>query len=258
MNIIWEKLYYRVQTMYLFLQKKMIRKNLGIGGDHPIRLDLLRTMQAVRGSVPACDVFVDIGANQGEFSQVFSDVYKPSLVVCVEPNEELNKDITANNRNGSRLEIINKAVSDSESEMLFYFHSDSQMSSLFPSNKEAIRRDFGEDDAEKTVARTVPVTTLDKIFAERQDGLKDKIVFLKIDTQGNELEVLKGGGKALEMIRYCQLEYMFHTPYEKQYPFEDIMTVMMQHRFKFLGPMHSSYRLKGEVGAVLLLFEKMV
>lgn len=258
MNIIWEKLYYRVQKLYVFLQKKMIRKNLGIAGEHPIRIDLLRTMQAVRGSVAACDVLIDIGANQGEFSQVFSDVYKPSLLICVEPNEALNKDITANNKQTPKLEIINKAVSDNESEAIFYFHADSQMSSLFPSNPEAIKRDFGEDDTDKMVARKVPVTTLDRIFDERLDILRDKIVLLKIDTQGNELEVLKGGSRALEKIRYCQLEYMFHTPYEKQYPFEDIMAVMTRHRFRFLGPMHSSYRAKGEVGAVLLLFEKSI
>jgi len=255
MNIIEEKLYYRVQTLYVSLQKKMIRKKLKIAGDHLIRIDLLRTMQTIKGSIPACDAFIDIGANQGEFSRVFSDIYKPSVLICIEPNEGLNKDIRANN---SELEpvIINKAVSDSESEMLFYFHSDSQMSSLFPSNKDLIKRDFGEDDADQTVERKVPVTTLDVIFKEHGERLKGKTIFLKIDTQGNELEVLKGGTTALGMINYCLLEYMFHTPYEKQYPFEAIMTIMSDHGFKFLGPMHSSYRVEGEIGAVLFLFGK--
>lgn len=255
MNIIEEKLYYRVQTLYVSLQKKLIRKKLEIAGDHPIRIDLLRTLQSIRGSISACDAFIDIGANQGEFSRVFSDVYHPSTLICIEPNEGLNKSIRDNNGNPVPV-IINKAVSDSESEMLFYFHSDSQMSSLFPSNKDLIKRDFGEDDADQTVERKVQVTTLDVVFDEHSERLKGKTIFLKIDTQGNELEVLKGGAKALGMVRYCLLEYMFHTPYEKQYPFEAIMTVMTGHGFKLLGPMHSSYRVEGELGAVLFLFGK--
>lgn len=253
MNIVWEKLYFRIQALFVFLQKKMLQKDLQISGEY--RIDLLRTLKSIKGSIRNCDVFVDIGANKGEFAEIFSDIYKPSTVICVEPNEGLNGDIKANNPRVPPI-IINKAVSDRETEMTFYFHTDSQMSSLFPSDKDLIKRDFQDDDAESVTQKVVPVTTLDAIFNDHAERLAGKTVFLKIDTQGNELEVIKGGATALRRIQYCLLEYMFHTPYEKQYPFESIMQLMNDHGFSCLGPMHASHRAEGEVGAVLFLFGK--
>ena len=253
MQIIWEKLYYRIQTLFIFLQARMIRKNLGLANDPPYRIDLLRTLQTIKGTVGTSDALIDIGANKGEFAQLFSHLYKPAVLICIEPNDQLNTDIRANNPSTI---IINKAVSDTQSEQDFYFHVDSQMSSLFPSDRDLIKRDFGEDDADSVTKKTIPVTTLDTIFSEYAGQLEGKTLFLKIDTQGNELEVIKGGRNTLEKVSYCLLEYMFHTPYTKQYPFESIISVMSDRGFKCAGPMHSSYRAKGEIGAVLFLFSK--
>jgi len=255
MNMFAEKLYYRVQSLYVSLQRKMIARDLGIAGQEVYRTDQLRTMQTIKGCVDKCDVLVDVGANEGSFSRIFCEVYHPSGIICVEPNEGLNLRIQSGNTKPQPV-IINQAVSDQEGEMDFFFHPDSQMSSLFPSNKELIQRDFKEDDPDGVIKKMVPITTLDKIFAKHTAMLSGKSVFLKIDTQGNELDVIRGGKTAFSNISYCLLEHMFHSPYEKKYSFEEIVAVMAGYGFECLGPMHSSYRLKGEVGAVLFLFGK--
>lgn len=255
MNIIWKKLYYRIQSLYVFLQKKRISGKLGLLSSN-YRIDLLRTLEPVKESIPSHDVFIDIGTNKGEFSKIVIDIYHPSLVICIEPNEGLNPEISANCK-GSNTVIINKAISDREAEMDFYFHTDSQMSSLFTSDKNLIKRDFQEDDAEAVVKKVIPVTTLNSVFEEYKNELKGKTIFLKIDTQGNELEVIKGGAKMLAVVSYCLLEYMFQSPYEKQYPFEEIISLMAAHDLTCLGPMHVSQRVTGEVGAVLFLFGRM-
>jgi FkbM family methyltransferase len=254
MQVIWEKLYYRVQCLFVFLQKKLISRKLNLLPAVDYRVDLLRTLQPIRGWVEYCDVFIDIGANKGEFAQIFSDIYQPEMVVCVEPNEELNEFILANNR--KLPVIINKAISDCETEMVFYFHPDSQMSSLFPGNDDLLKRDFGEDDPKGITRKKIPVTTLDILFSQYGEVFIHKTIFLKIDTQGNELDVLKGGKKALAMVRYCLLEYMFQSPYEKQYPFEEIIGCMAENGFACLGPVHVSYRSTGQTGAVLFLFSR--
>ena len=69
MNVIWEKLYYRVQTLFVFLQKKLIAKELGLPKKN-YRVDLLRTLKPVNGSVENAEILVDIGANEGEFSNI--------------------------------------------------------------------------------------------------------------------------------------------------------------------------------------------
>ena len=254
MNIIWKKLYYRVQSLFIFLQKKMMSSNLELHHSN-YRIDLLRTLVPIKESMPSVEVFIDIGTNKGEFSKIIIDIYHPSLVICIEPNEKLNPEIASNCKESNSV-IINKAISNSVGEMDFYFHTDSQMSSLFASDKNLIQRDFQEDDADAIIKKVIPVTTLNAVFEENKDQLSGKTIFLKIDTQGNELEVIKGGDKMLSKISYCLLEYMFQSPYEKQYPFEEIMQVMSSHGFSCFGPMHVSQRVTGEVGAVLFLFGK--
>lgn len=253
MNILWEKLYFRAQSLYSFLQTKMLKRQLGLSAGSDYRIDLLKTMQTVNGSISGCDAFIDIGANKGEFARIFGDLFPLSTLVCVEPNDGLNDDIRKNNLKVAPI-IVNKAVSDKIGEMEFFFHTDSQMSSLFPSNEALIQRDFLEDNASHVTRKMVRITTLDEIFNDYSGQLENKKIFLKIDTQGNELDVLRGGANSLGRIRYCLLEYMFHTPYEVQYPFGKIIRQMSDNGFECLGPMHASYRIKGEIGAVLFLF----
>ena len=167
MNIIWKKLYYRVQSLFIFLQKKMMSSNLELHHSN-YRIDLLRTLVPIKESMPSVEVFIDIGTNKGEFSKIIIDIYHPSKVICIEPNEQLNPEI-ASNCTGSNFVIINKAISDCEGEMDFYFHTDSQMSSLFASDKNLIQRDFQEDDADAIIKKVIPVTTLNAVFEENKN-----------------------------------------------------------------------------------------
>jgi FkbM family methyltransferase len=253
MNIIFEKMYYRTQSVFIYFQKKLLKKRLGLATNIDYRIELLKTLYPIKGCVEKSDILIDVGANEGKFSQIFSDIYHPSILMCIEPNEQLNSFILMNNEKYGPI-IINKAISDKETEMDFYIHPDSQMSSLFSSNKVFLMRDFAQDDAELIMRKTIPVTTLDALFLQYYKDMMGKIIFLKIDTQGNELDVIKGGRNALKVISYCLLEYMFQTPYKKQYSFEDIVAIMSENGFICRGPMHQSSRTTGEVGAVLFLF----
>ena len=49
---------------------------------------------------------------------------------------------------------------------------------------------------------------------------------LKIDTQGNELNVLRQGQKVLECTEMCLIEFMFFSPYKTNYTFDDLVTFM--------------------------------
>ncbi len=256
MNFFIERVYYRIQSLYTRLVKVKIRERLGLADDFDYRVDLLRTMEPIRATLPACDVLIDIGANKGEFSQIFSSVLKSSLIVAVEPNEDLNADIKEKNSN-CELVIVNKAVSDRETQMDFYFHTDTQMSSLFSANESMIRRDFLEDNAAQTTKRSIDVTTLDHIYQLHEAKLNSKTIFLKIDTQGNEMDVIRGGQEMLKNVSYCLLEYMFQSPYETQYSFEELISLMDRNKFKCLGPANVSHRTTGEIGAVLFLFRKV-
>ena len=116
----------------------------------------------------------------------------------------MNKYIEKNNA-GSNLVILNYAISDRNGEADFYFHDDSQMSSLSASENALLRRDFWNDNPDKIYSEKVAVRTLDDALTDRMNELVSGGMFLKIDTQGNESEVLAGSIKILPLVKYCLL-----------------------------------------------------
>ena len=61
---------------------------------------------------------------------------------------------------------------------------------------------------------------------------KKKIDLLKIDTQGNELNVLKGSKKLFKNVKFIKLELMLYDYYEKSYFFSDIESFLKKFDFK--------------------------
>jgi hypothetical protein len=72
--------------------------------------------------------------------------------------------------------------------------------------------------------------SLDDIFKK-----KINIDLLKIDTQGNELNVLKGSKKLLKNIKFIKLELMLYDYYEKSYSISDIELFLKKFNFKIFN-----------------------
>ena len=58
---------------------------------------------------------------------------------------------------------------------------------------------------------------------------------LKIDTQGYELEVLKGAARTLDRIDYILVETSFVPLYEGQANFRDVYAFLTGHGFEYAG-----------------------
>ena len=82
-------------------------------------------------------------------------------------------------------------------------------------------------------AQEVELTTLDKISEEYPD-LK-KPILLKIDTEGHELNVLRGSTALLQITDVVIAEVSIAKRFEDGYQFEDIVLFMKEHGFYLLG-----------------------
>ena len=78
----------------------------------------------------------------------------------------------------------------------------------------------------------VPIALLDDFLPKMK--IK-KQALLKIDVQGFELNVLKGGVKLLEQVDYLFLEVTYHTLYKGQPLFGDIYKYLNNRGFIFAG-----------------------
>jgi hypothetical protein len=66
----------------------------------------------------------------------------------------------------------------------------------------------------------------------------NKINYLKTDTEGYELNVLKGLGRYIKNVKLIHFEHHYDDMYNKNYTFHDINTYLLKNNFKKI------YRLK--------------
>lgn len=126
--------------------------------------------------------FVDIGANIGEFLIDYSNHPKVSRVSAFEPQPEqikvLKKNIDLNDF--KKTVVIPKPVADSTKDILFNF-----------SSKNSTASGITEDRSKGTIVQS---TSIDEYF---NDNIDQEFVFL-IDTEGAELDIMRGGRKLIQ------------------------------------------------------------
>jgi FkbM family methyltransferase len=145
---------------------------------------------------PHCETFVDVGANVGNWTKYFIQrAQKPSCGYLFEPSVQCAEQLKREFR-GQNITIQNIALADSQGEAMFAeIENFGEHSSLLPHE--------GVGEAKKF--HLVPVSTLDDEMGNRVKFID----FLKIDTEGFDLKVMRGAGKLLGggRIRFLQFEY---------------------------------------------------
>ena len=149
------------------------------GTFEPDEVDIIRDHQRTS------DVFIDVGANIGFYSCLARSLGK--YVVAVEPqpqNLECLYDNLSNN-SWSNTEVFPIGLSNSPGLLTLYGASGPSAS--------LVKGWAGYPECFK---RVIPVNTLDNILSDRFEGKK---LFIKIDVEGAEYDVLRGAEHTLKM-----------------------------------------------------------
>lgn len=182
---------------------------------------------------------IDIGARYG-IHQRWDGIASLLNVYAFEPDTEECARINASA--GSlpyRLECIPCALGDSaQSGIPLYVCKDPGCSSLYQPNLEFARQFYFGDSME--VVKTFEVSTerLDAICDQR--NLRPDVI--KVDTQGYELNILKGAGSVLDTVKFVELEVEFNEQYTGQPLFSDVDLFMRSRGFCLLGLRRSYWR----------------
>ena len=182
---------------------------------------------------------IDIGANKGQTIDFFKKIFPKSKIFAFEPSETYNV-LKKKYHLDKNIQLSNIAIDHKKGKKKFYYHkfkshNTSGLSGFYKINKDSkdhIKLRSPERNKilkEINFSYFVNCMSLDDIFK------KKNIDLLKIDTQGNELNILKGSKKLLKNIKFIRLELMLYDYYEKSYSVSDIETFLKKFNFKIFN-----------------------
>ncbi len=182
---------------------------------------------------------LDVGA-RGGFNMMRA-LHEFQSVHSIEP-EPIAAELLRSAKNGFREHFVHElALSDKAGQTTLHITRQASMSSTLAPDKEEFARGFGEMknagdwsggmDVEKNI--TVEATTLASFCEVNRISFID---FLKLDTQGNELNILRGGEELLKSgkVGVLCVEVAFFPVYKGQSYFSDVDIFLRDCGFRFV------------------------
>ena len=170
-------------------------------------------------------IIFDVGANNGQTIKRFLSIFSKPIIHSFEPISNccllISKLYKSNN-----IFINNFALGKKLSKKIFYINKSDVTSSFFKIKEKFKSKKLLQP---KKIFKT-NIETLDNYI--KFNNIK-KIDILKIDTQGYELEVLKGANKAFKnkIIRFIELEIIINSYYKNNCKLYEIDHLMSKKKF---------------------------
>ena len=182
------------------------------------------------------DLVIDVGANQGQFiRQIRSEGYAGGIAAFEPLKKEVG--VIARDHRAPKTRVYNFALGSTASSAVLRFDPGQSCLASLHSPTAAFLEEWKEINRERV---TVDVKRLDDVWPEL--GAEGKRVFLKIDTQGHDFEVLQGAEKSLAHIVGIQTELSMRRLYEGQKMIVDVIEYLRQKDFylRHLFPLYHS------------------
>jgi FkbM family methyltransferase len=152
------------------------------------------------------DCVVDVGANEGQYARLLRRLRFDGLILSFEPNPEVFGMMQSAFAGDRAWRGYNCALGSSDEELDFHISEHSQISSFLPGS---------ELFHSKTVRiARVPVKRLDAFLPTILPDWEKRRVFLKCDTQGFDLEVVKGCAGVMSALHGLQSEIAVQSLYQ--------------------------------------------
>ncbi len=155
-------------------------------------------------------LLLDIGANVGNFTSEFLSIYSNSRAVCFEPVGSTYKQLAGRFANDPRVEAHRCAVSNFDGRGEMHVEKESTLCSL---------AEYTED---ANVAYRAGTAQLEQVECRRLDSFPyrkgTERLFVKIDVQGFEAEVIRGAMQTLADADAVLLECSFADEYKGKEP----------------------------------------
>jgi FkbM family methyltransferase len=160
----------------------------------------------------AIDLVLDVGANAGQTYDSFRWAGFKGPICSFEPNPEMFHRLER--KPGFLWQRLQYALSSQSGQLKFNITDNDNTCSL--------QKPLGNIQVVEEI--TVPAWRLDELWPKQ--GFSAKNVFLKIDTEGHDLEVIKGASGVLDRIPLIMAEVSPLPRYQGEPPLHDVVNFM--------------------------------
>jgi FkbM family methyltransferase len=177
---------------------------------------------------------VDVGANRGQFARRLRTAGYAGRIASFEPVPRVFAELAAAAAADPDWQVHNLALGSADGELTMHVDPGTgTLSSLLPTTDYARRR--WARRMPTTDEATVPVRRLAELMPTLVAGLDHPRVYLKLDTQGFDVEAFLGTGDALDLVVAMQSEVSSVALYEGMPDLAEALAVYRSHGFDLSG-----------------------
>jgi len=195
---------------------------------------------------------LDIGANTGQFAKKIRLLLPEAAIFSFEPIPSVFEKLKENFKDDVNFTAYNVGLGDKNGTEDFYLNEFSDSSS-FLKMKDLHKENFPPTVNESKIE--LKMCRLDDLIRIEQLSTP---YLIKLDVQGLEEKVIKGGKKIIENAEYIITEVSFVELYENQPLFDKIYNILKQMNFQYMGNFDqlSSY-ISSEIMQADAIFKKI-
>ena len=180
------------------------------------------------------NTIIDIGANIGEFTLIFSELFPNAIIHAFEPLPECFSQLEKRTELFTNIYNYNIALG-SKKEIKTIFYSSWHPASSFKEMTVEHKKRYPKSSINTEI--NVNVEKLDEV--KFKSDIKNNI-FIKIDVQGFEDEVIKGGISLFKKAKVIVIEVSFLDLYKNEPQFDGIYSLLSSLGFEYKGSLKQS------------------
>jgi len=172
-------------------------------------------------------IVFDVGANVGQSARRYLGCFPGSQVYCFEPVRDTFRQLQDNLRGNDRVHCVRLALGSSKGKGEMALKGSSEMFFLLGQSRDSPAN-------EHVMTEEVDIVTLDEFCCASKIG---QVNYLKIDTEGADLEVLKGGENLLDeqRIDFVEVEAGMNAGNKRHVPFETLKHYLESRSYLLFG-----------------------
>jgi FkbM family methyltransferase len=175
-------------------------------------------------------VIFDVGANVGQSVESFLEIFEAPIITSFEPSSACIRELESKFADCSGVTVRQCALGPEIGACELEVYEFSVLNSVLPMDRSRANR---FNDRKPIGKETVPVLTLDRVAQEYKTSHID---VLKIDTQGYDLQVLRGGESlwSERRVSVVQIELNFLPMYEGQAAADEVTSFLVTRGFSLV------------------------